>query len=331
LLCFRHKEFLLIKVKTHVRSQKSLINNFFRKGIAMKRTIISAMAIALIFGLSSFTFADEYANLMTTAKNSLKAKMYGEARENAEKALALRQNGDPEAFALLGDIYFAQMAYDQAMKNWQNAFLFKIKNPEKRKAEIVGNILAIIRSTSPGISEAKIFFNYAQEFGCSEATIAKEKMAYGKRKLLAVKNREEALAYTFFVGQDLIDKAFPPAQIVTVFEKSYTFADAFNEYGQIHTFKFVDDGVNVGDKVEVIAKPIDGGEFSGEEIGIWQGEKFDPPWDRTTNGYYSSIVEVAPQGKKFTISLCSRKDLRVLVRVTREVTPDPNRDFLAFK
>ncbi|MFA4833686.1 MAG: hypothetical protein WC619_02445 [Patescibacteria group bacterium] len=106
-------------------------------------------------------------------------------------------------------------------------------------------------------------------------------------------------------------------QPTLVFEKPYTFADAFNEYGQIDTFKFVDDGVNVGDKVEVIAKPIDGGGFSGEEVGIWQGEKFFPPWDMTVKGYYFTIIESAPKGNIFMISLNSRKDLGVTIRVTR--------------
>jgi hypothetical protein len=103
-------------------------------------------------------------------------------------------------------------------------------------------------------------------------------------------------------------------RLTLVFEKPYTFADAFNEYGQIDTFKFVDDGVNVGDRLEVIAKPIDGGEFSGKEVGIWRGEKFSPPWNMTVNGYYSSTVGSAPAGKIFMISLNSRKDLIVTVR-----------------
>jgi len=294
----------------------------------VKKTIIFTMVMALILGLSSVAFAEGYAEFMATARNSIKAEMYGDALSSAQKALEAKQNGDAEAFLLVGRAYWGLRNYESACKNWENAFRFGIRNPEKYKAEIVNDILATIRATSPDISKAKTFFNYAQGFGCPETTIAKEKIAYGKQKLLAVKNREEAIAFTSFVGQDLIDKAFPPAQIIIVFEKPYTFADAFNEYGQIDTFKFVDDGVNVRDKVEVIAKPIDGGKFSGEEVGIWRGEKFSPPWDMTVKGYYSTIIESAPKGNIFMISLNSRKDLGVTIRVTREVIPSPNRDFL---
>ncbi|MDD5291105.1 MAG: hypothetical protein PHZ04_03240 [Patescibacteria group bacterium] len=300
----------------------------FRKGITVKKTIIFTMVMALLFGLSSVAFAEGYAEFMATARNSIRAEMYGDALSSAQKALEAKQNGDAEAFLLVGRAYWGLRNYESACKNWENAFRFGIKNPEKYKVEIVNDILTTIRSASPNISEAKTFFNYAQKFGCPETTIAKEKMAYGKKKLLAVKNREEALVYVSFVGQDLIDKAFPPAQTVVVFEKSYDMKDAYDEYGQIRTFQAGKDDVRKGDKLEVIAKLKDGEEFSGQEIGIWRGKEFNPKWAETVNGYYNKKIEELTDGGFFVISLAKRDDVVVTVKISREIIPAPNRQLL---
>ena len=102
-----------------------------------------------------------------------------------------------------------------------------------------------------------------------------------------------------------------------VFEKSYEMKDAYDEYGQVRTFQAGKDDVKKGDKLEIIAKPKNGGEFSGTEIYIWRGGEFDPKWARTVNGYYSREIEQLDDGGFFVISLAKRDDISVTVRVTR--------------
>jgi len=298
----------------------------------MKKLMFVTILIVLVFGLSSMVFADKYSDYITTAENSLLAEMYSDALINSRAALAEKNNGDGLAFYLQGRAYWALNNYQAACASWDNAFNpeFNLKNPDKYKTEIISLILNYVRWDLPVPNQASALFSYVQKFGGKTELLAQAKMDYGKRKLQTVKNREQALQYVGFVGQDLIDKVFPPIQTIVVFgPKPYTYADAYDqEHGQITTFQVGKDDVRVGDWLDITARPLDGGEFSGKEIGMWQGKEFDPPWLESKGGRIACRIEHLNDGGFLIISLCERKDLKVTVTVTRKITPGPNKHFL---
>jgi tetratricopeptide (TPR) repeat protein len=114
---------------------------------------------------------------------------------------------------------------------------------------------------------------------------------------------------------------------VVVFEKTYTFDDAFeNIHGQIRTIKFGKDNIRIGDQIEVVVQLKDGSKFRGKEIGIWNGDKNRLIWERTKNGYHSEIVKETQKGI-YTISLAKRRDITVVVRIQRKLAHKPIKDF----
>lgn len=117
------------------------------------------------------------------------------------------------------------------------------------------------------------------------------------------------------------------AKTVVVFEKTYTWADAVDEEGGFYTLEFGKDA-NMDDTIEVIAQSLDGSKFSGNEIFMWQGENFATNWEKSKQGRFLKKVENLPIGKKLVLSFYKRKDLKVLVKVTREKNNQPELQLL---
>ena len=279
----------------------------------MKRTIISAMVMALIFGLSSLVFAEGYTDFMTTAKNSLKAKMYGDALSYAQKALEARQNGDAEAFALIGDIYFEQGVYGQAEKNWRNALTFKIKNPTKFKANAAAKFFALGRSNLGNIQTAREFFNYATSFGYSSAEIAKTMKGYGENIIRQAKTREQGLKAVPYVGQDRVDAVFPEPRWETVFSRTYP-GQGPEKGGSIEEANFIKTAQSgkdytLGDRIVI----------SGQSFFVHLGK-----WKECKERF--EIINQSPNNGKF-LYIAAEEGVEVKVEVQRLVQP-PKRDDL---
>lgn len=109
----------------------------------------------------------------------------------------------------------------------------------------------------------------------------------------------------------------PKPKPLVVFEKTYTWADAISEEGSFYSFEFGKEDVKIGDIIEITAQPLDGSDFSGNEIYLWKGEEFTSKWEESVNGRFLKKVENLPIGKKLGLSFYNRKDLKVVVRVAR--------------
>jgi tetratricopeptide (TPR) repeat protein len=119
------------------------------------------------------------------------------------------------------------------------------------------------------------------------------------------------------VKQHVVSDYYMKPKMKVVFEKRFTFDDAFDKkYGQIKTIKFEKDDIRVDDQIEVVSSLKGTSIFRGSEIGIWNGDKENLKWTATKNGYYSEKVKDTQKGT-FTISLAERTDIEVIVRVKR--------------
>jgi tetratricopeptide (TPR) repeat protein len=119
------------------------------------------------------------------------------------------------------------------------------------------------------------------------------------------------------VKQDVVSEYYMKPNMKVVFEKRFTFDDAFDKkYGQIKTIKFENDDIRIDDQIEVVGRLKGSHIFRGREIGIWNGDKDNLKWTATKNGYYSEKVKGTKKGA-FTISLAERRDIEVIVRVKR--------------
>jgi len=269
------------------------------------------VAIALILGLSSVVFAESYSSLMVTAKNSYKAGMFGDALDYAEKALALKQNGDPEAFALIGDIYFAQKAYLMAQKNWQNAVVFKISDPAKFKANIAGKFFALGVNNLGNIQTAKEFFQYAVGFGYSSAEIAKAMKNYGENIIRQAQDREQGLRAVPYVGQARVDAVFPEPKWETVLKKDLTGKGTEGDTAVLIA-KFGDD-IKLGDKI-IMTAPA-GKSFFVTDAGNWVKctERYEVVSQCTGNGLFC---------------LSAEKGMNVTLEIQRLVQPAKRNDLV---
>lgn len=143
-----------------------------------------------------------------------------------------------------------------------------------------------------------------------------------KGKQCEVEREEEKDGRKEDDGQKTPDTAENRSSTKVVFEKTFTFQDAFeNTFGQIRAIPFEQGLVRVNDEIEVIARLKDGKEFGGREIGIWMGKNYHESWVKTEDGYFNEIVRKKPEGS-LIISLAKRKDIRVAVKVKRKIDPE---------
>ncbi len=123
-------------------------------------------------------------------------------------------------------------------------------------------------------------------------------------------------------GQEISDNDFRAGSTEVVFEKTFTFNNAFeNKFGQIKAIKFQKHNIRVDDEIEVVAELMDGSRFRGKEIGVWMGKNYNQNWVKTENGYYTEKVKKIPEGT-LIISLAKRKDIKVAVKVKRKIMPE---------
>lgn len=161
--------------------------------------------------------------------------------------------------------------------------------------------------------------------GSLNSEVNQTRTDYGMRLLETAKTKpkeerkkyiEEAKKY---VDQKTVDEAFPPPTLKIVFEKTYTYDDAFSKEGGIKAIEFGVDDVKIGDTVEVVATLLNGEKFSGQEIGVFRSNELNPPWDTTRQGYYRQKIEMFEPGKFYLISTGGRRDVKITVKATRLV------------
>ena len=147
---------------------------------------------------------------------------------------------------------------------------------------------------------------------------------------LGYRTKELKAEAATIVGDELVRQVFPGVQTIIVLNRTYTYDNVSDKkYGYIYAFQFDKDGIMPNDKVEVIAKPLNGGDFIGNEIWIYRGKNFKPEWYQTIGGYFSKDIETSPKGIKFCVSFGGRRDLKVNVKVTRKKKEEPNLQLLA--
>ena len=140
---------------------------------------------------------------------------------------------------------------------------------------------------------------------------------HGMQQLTAKESEDLHSITGVHVKQHVVSDYYMKPKMKVVFEKRFTFDDAFDKkYGQIKTIKFEKDDIRVDDQIEVVSWLKGTSIFRGSEIGIWNGDKENLKWTATKNGYYSEKVKDTQKGT-FTISLAERTDIEVIVRVKR--------------
>jgi tetratricopeptide (TPR) repeat protein len=333
---------------------------------------VKTALFSIIIGLILFALALPAHALFDSdvdkAKDYMKAGMYSEAVKLLEMRIKQKPT-DAESHYLLGTCFLnmgnyrgADERFDSVMRVEPQKYGSQIGKEYKNAADKAVSNRNLLQAQSlyergikydPNLKEGAYDFYVQLGDQADSATAARlyesalqytqgneeRRKKVGCRLLkLAAKEYPGARCETLkkeaagIVGQDLVDKVFPPAYMKVTFEKTYTFDDAYDKaYGQINTIKFGYDDCKVGDQIEVIAEPLGGGKFTGKEIYIWRGKKFIPKWAKTENGYYTQSVQWLPpkaEGKFYVISLDKRKDVEVTVKVSRGVTPKPNFDAL---
>jgi len=317
--------------KTHVRSQKSFSNNLFRKGIAMKKIIISAMVMALILGLSGLVLAEDN---FTKAENFIKIGRLGDAISALEAQIQLKSD-DAKAYFMLGNIYLQTNNFAGADREFQAAITFRPayraeigkkfysagltllnKGEVDWAKDLFQRTLKLDPAQAKNIASAclvasKRYFALSQPEKAEkllslvllDKTLGKqiqaERTKYGEKILAEAKEesseekRQMAIKY---LGQQKVDAEFPPKQWVVVFSKEYTGKGyGKGDEGAIVT-GYAGKQIVPGDKIIV----------SGKEFEVWEGR-----WIRqyvkyeVINQYFGSndtTYEVkAPVGVEFKI------------------------------
>jgi len=330
-----------------------------KRGILMTKPHRLSLLTTIYF-LALFIFASHayalFSSNVDKAKEFMQAGMYPQAIALLEKEI----NDNPtnaEAHFQLGICYINQNNYSSADERFSSAVRLKPDYGYKIGKEFKKAADAALKKGS--LSTAETLFDEAIEYDPSlkkqgydffialgdraqsahyyDRALQYEQGSEEKKKKIGFKflklavnewpgSRSESLKQkaSLLVGDKIVQNVFPAAYTKVVFEKIYTFEDAYDkEYGQIQTIKFGEDDVRIGDQIEVIAHIKGSDTFSGDEIWIWRGEEFNPMWVPTKNGYHSRPVETFESGKYFVISLGGRKDVEVKVRAKRKMTPPP--------
>ncbi len=321
-----------------------------------ERVLLFGTCFLLIFAFVSQSSA-LFKRDMKNANDFMKKGMYPRAIPILEKAV-LENLMNAEVHFLLGVAYINNDNFGGAKEVFTSSvqlnpdFKYKIGNEYKKAAAkefAKGNYLAagslFVKAVeySPLIGQ-NMGFNFFAALGdrtentdfydkClifAKGDIHKEKQVGYKLLKLAVKEwpgpKSEVLKRKTgeLIGQEIVSNVFPPPYMRTIFNKTYTFNEAFEKkFGQIKTIKFGKDDVQVDDQIEVITKMKDGSKFHGKEIGIWRVEKNKSYWVKTKDGYYMEKVKEIRKGS-FIISMAKRKDIKVTVVVKRKTISKPN-------
>jgi tetratricopeptide (TPR) repeat protein len=255
----------------------------------------------------NFRGADERFASAVRLKSEYGYKIGAEYKKAADSAQAKGDLGRSQT------LYEQGIKYDPALKKGAYDYFFQLGNKSNPNNAATFYDKALQYSEGNKEREQKVGLKYLK--------LAALQYPGGQCESLKAKAAR-------IVGEEKVSEVFPPAYMKVTFEKTYTFDDSFNEYGQIETIRYGVDDVKVGDKIEVIGKLKGSNTFSGQEIAIYRGKNFDPEWETTKNGYLSQPVEFLPVGKTYGISLGGRKDVQVTIRVTRHTTPKPNLDLV---
>ena len=306
----------------------------------MKRTIIFAMVMALIFGLSGVVFAEE--SNFTKAENFIKINRLGDAIQALEAQIALKSD-DARAYFMLGDIYLRQNSFAAADREFQAAITFRpayraeigkkfysagltllnkgevdwAKDLFQRTLKLdpaqAKNIATVCLAASKryfAISQpekAEKFLPLVLSDKALAAQFQAERTKYGEKilaeakKELSEEKRQIAIRY---LGQEKVNAEFPPKQWVVVFEKPFT-GEGYGEgdVGSVIVAYFSKE-IIFKDKIIVL----------GEEFEVWYSGK----WNRLYKKY-----EVENQLRSSTNSydVKAPKGLEFKVRIERFMYP----------
>jgi tetratricopeptide (TPR) repeat protein len=320
-----------------------------------KRVLVFIICFFLLFVSVSQSNALIGKNLKR-AKIFMEAGQYLQAISLLEKAV-IENLADAEAHFLLGIAYINDDKFWQADEVFKSAYMlnpdygYEIGHEYKKIANwslSIGDYpeasdyfeKAVTFNPKIGYDEGYNFFAslgdttgnaeyYAQSIIYAQGDNQRqERVAHKILKLSSTncpgtqcENRKEKVKEN--ISQEASDNVFSAPSIKVVFEKTFTYNDAFeNEFGQIRAIKFKKNNIRVDDEIEVIAQLKDGRQFEGKEIGIWMGKNYHQSWVKTKDGYFNEIVRKKPEGS-LIISLAKRRDVEVAVKVKRKIIHEP--------
>ncbi len=324
-------------------------------------SLLTTICFLALFVFTSSVYALFDSNVKK-AKEFMQAEMYPQAIALLEKEIS-EEPTNADAHFQLGICYINQNKYSGADERFASAVKlkpdygykigkeFKKASDDALKKENLSSASAlfdkaIIYDPSYKKQGYEFFMSlgnrsqsehyYDQALHYANKDKEKNKRVGFKYLTIAVKkwpgSRCESLKQkaSSLIGNKIVQEVFPSPYMRTIFEKKYTYADAFEkEHGQIYTIDYDADDIQVGDEINVIAKTIGSDSFTGDEIWIEQGKDFNPPWIETENGTKTINVNYVPKGKRFAISLGGRKDVEVSVTIKRKTIPGPDLELLS--
>ena len=203
--------------------------------------LVAVVSIALCISFTSPSHAFFNSDI-SKAKDFIKADMYPQAIELLNKRI-IDEPTDAEAHLLLGQCYAHQGDWNQADQRFNSA----VKLEPGLKSEIAGQYmeLAYKNLNSNNLENAQSSYNKALGYDASVADDEfLKQVGYRYLKKAAETKGSSRESYkqraAGFVGNELVSEVFPGTKMVTSFEKTYSFDDAFNkEWGQIKNDKFL--------------------------------------------------------------------------------------------
>ncbi|MDD5071877.1 MAG: tetratricopeptide repeat protein [Patescibacteria group bacterium] len=311
----------------------------------MKKTIIFAMVMALIFGLSGLVLAEDN---FTKAENFMKVNRYSDAIKVLEDQIQLKSD-DARAYFMLGDIYLRQNSFAAADKEFQAAITFRkaYRSEVGKKFYVAG--LARLNSGEVDLAKdlfqrtvkqdpaqakniatvclqaSKKYFALSQPEKAekllplilSDKTLAPqiqaERTKYGENIIRQAQTREQGLKAVPYVGQARVDAVFPAPKWETVFSQTYV-GKGPKRGEDIKKENFIK---TVGKELKRSDKLI----ISG---GVFR--MFDGVW-KEYEGHFE-IINQAPDDDSTFIYIAAEEGVEVKVEVQRFIQPPKREDLV---